>query len=94
MSRLIDADKLLEIIEEHKNITQNLIYRMAHDHIIEVINLIPTAYDIDNVVEELEKEQEEIHKSMCIYPNKEDAEVYSAYENAIEIVKAGVKNEH
>ena len=49
----------------------------------------PTAYDIDKVVEELEKLADENYKAYCIAFNSDDRAEYDAYTNAIEIVKQG-----
>ena len=50
-----------------------------------------TAYDIDKVVEELEKLADESYKAYCIAFNSDDRAEYDAYTNAIEIVKQGGK---
>ena len=49
----------------------------------------PIAYDLDNVVEELEKLADESYKAYCIAFNSDDRAEYDAYTNAIEIVKQG-----
>ena len=54
-----------------------------------IINEQPIAYDIDNVVEELEKLADENYKAYCIAFNSDDRAEYDAYTNAIEIVKQG-----
>ena len=79
--RLIDEEKLMEDIQ--KTITEksstidwmNLIYRQ------------PTAYDLDEVVEQLEELADESYKAYCIAFNSDDRAEYDAYTNAIEIVK-------
>ena len=53
------------------------------------IHNAPTAYDIDKVVEELEKLADENYKAYCIAFNSDDRAEYDAYTNAIEIVKQG-----
>lgn len=56
MGRLIDADKLIDHLEKVKNESASLV-DMAH--IIgfqSVIDAQPTAYDVNAVVEQLEKE--------------------------------------
>ena len=45
------------------------------------------AYDVDKVVEELEKLADENYKAYCIAFNSDDRAEYDAYTNAIEIVK-------
>ena len=79
--RLIDEEKLMEDMK--KTITEqsgtidwmNLIYRQ------------PTAYDLDEVVEQLEELADESYKAYCIAFNSDDRAEYDAYTNAIEIVK-------
>ena len=59
MSRLIDADELIKAIKNHKtNVASesgfaNEIYSLAHEHIIDVITIQPTAFDTEKVVEQL-----------------------------------------
>ena len=79
--RLIDEEVLMKDIQ--KTITEqsgtidwmNLIYRQ------------PTAYDLDDVVEQLEELADESYKAYCIAFNSDDRAEYDAYTNAIEIVK-------
>ena len=79
--RLIDEEVLMKDIQ--KTITDqsgtidwmNLIYRQ------------PTAYDLDEVVEQLEEVADESYKAYCIAFNSDDRAEYDAYTNAIEIVK-------
>ncbi len=81
--RLIDEEVLMKDIQ--KTITDqsgtidwmNLIYRQ------------PTAYDLDEVVEQLEELADESYKAYCIAFNSDDRAEYDAYTNAIEIVKGG-----
>lgn len=54
-----------------------------------IIKEQPTAYDIDKVVDELEKLADENYKAYCIAFNSDDRAEYDAYTNAIEIVKQG-----
>ena len=61
MSRLIDADALIEAIFQNADIgfygefTDGSDCAYTHREIVDEINRIPTAYDIDKVVEQLEK---------------------------------------
>lgn len=81
--RLIDEEKLMEDMQ--KTITEqsgtidwmNMIYRQ------------PTAYDVDQVVEQLEELADESYKAYCIAFNSDDRAEYDAYTKAIEIVKQG-----
>ena len=54
MSRLIDADKLIEKIDGYTR-TNNVEFNIACKYIIEVVKEQPTAFDVDKVVEQLEK---------------------------------------
>ena len=62
MGRLINADALIEAITQHgKDIKSDVpmiedIYQTAHKHIIDLVEIQPTAYDVEKVVEALEKE--------------------------------------
>lgn len=53
MSRLIDADKLKEAIEEEKD-DNDYMCRLCLESIKEIIDEQPTAFDVDEVVEQLE----------------------------------------
>ena len=52
--RLIDADKLKEAIEEEKD-DNDYMCRLCLESIKEIIDEQPTAFDVDNVVEQLEE---------------------------------------
>ena len=77
MSRLIDADKLLEELREYHPLS--ISYGILSD-----IEYFPTAYDVDKVVEQLEELKETAYE--C-YGRASGA--YVAVCNAIEIVKRG-----
>lgn len=62
MSRLIDADKLKEAIEEEKD-DNDYICRLCLESIKEIIDEQPTAFDVDEVVERLE---EYLFEKYCI----------------------------
>lgn len=53
MSRLIDADKLKEAIEEEKD-DNDYMCRLCLESIKEIIDEQPTAFDVDKVAEQLE----------------------------------------
>lgn len=86
MSRLIDADKLKHVI--HCAYSDDL-------EIIEKIDEQPTAYDLDKVVEELEKELKlaDDEKERCSRENQLQFDCAKGYAHgiavAIEIVKGG-----
>ena len=77
MSRLIDADKLLEELREYHPLS--ISYGILSD-----IEYFPTAYDIDKVVEQLEELKETAYESYGLGNG-----AYVAVCNAIEIVKRG-----
>ena len=52
-----------------------------------IIKEQPTVYDMDKVIEKLEKLADESYKAYCIAFNSDDRAEYDAYINAIEIVK-------
>ena len=83
--RLIDADKLLN--QGYEIVVDGLQYDTCNKSID--IDTIPTAYDIDKVVEELEKLADESYRAYCIAFNSDDRAEYDAYTDAIEIVKQG-----
>lgn len=62
MSRLIDADKLKEDIEEEKD-DNDYMCRLCLESIKEIIDEQPTAFDVDEVVEQLE---EHLFEKYCI----------------------------
>ena len=80
--RLIDADELKDTLLKHR-------YTTEHNQIFRYIDEQPIAYDIDKVVDELEKLADENYKAYCIAFNSDDRAEYDAYTNAIEIVKQG-----
>lgn len=75
MSRLIDADKLIEQL--NKNSIFRTVTNAEGKSAIEIIEEQPTAFDVDKVVEQLEKGGYYI-----------DRRVVNLYE-ALDIVKAG-----
>ena len=90
--RLIDADRF-------KKFLQALCKAGApYDEVIQLLDKEPTAYDVEKVVAELEKEQEALKTDMWA---KESNNWYGqycngmseGYENAIDIVKRGGVNE-
>ena len=81
--RLIDADELIN--QGYEIVVDGWQYDTCNKSID--IDDIPTAYDVDKVVEELEKLADENYKAYCIAFNSDDRAEYDAYTNAIEIVK-------
>lgn len=78
---LIDANKLIEDIRK-----RNYISKALSEIFETIIDAQPTAYDVDKVVEQLEET-----KAYMLYENM-NADV-KWIDKAIEIVKAGGKNE-
>ena len=81
--RLIDTDELMDFISEHAEQIQYAIEHKDMGMLESLIKQIPTAYDVDKVVEELEE-----------YSNADEAERHGAIpvielDDAIEIVEGG-----
>lgn len=63
MSDLISRSALIEAITQHsKDVKSDVsmvqdIYQIAHQHIIQLIEIQPTVYDIEKIVEELERKK-------------------------------------
>ncbi|RHC16753.1 hypothetical protein [Roseburia intestinalis] len=86
MGRLIDADKVVEHLEKVKKESASLV-DMAHILGFQsVIDVQPTAYDPDKIVEQLENERKFWENAYNRNLGKEKAR---SYEHAIEIVKGG-----
>ena len=86
--RLIDADRFLEFMEEKCDTTKQL------DLIIlaivsEALKEQPTAYDVDKVIEELEKEVERWEDSGKEYKDNCEIAVGRGLRKSIKIVKQG-----
>ena len=92
--RLIDADEVINILKETGIIQDNDLGQC----VIDEINRIPTTYNVDKVVEELENEREYAHADFEQYAelhgiDTEDDWFYAGMRRAIEIVKAGGTND-
>jgi ribulose 1,5-bisphosphate carboxylase large subunit-like protein len=87
--RLIDADALIEdlhhAIEGHIDLTKDYEYLGIDDY----IRSMPTAYDVEKVILELEDNQ--MWKDYMIYELTHRE--YSILKKAIDIVKAGGKDD-
>ena len=102
MGRLIDADKLLETLQdlephcENKDYEYGMLNTMRY-YMPEIINDEPTVFDADKVVEQLESELRlaDKEKERCARENPLQFDSAKGYamglSNAIEIVKAGGK---
>ena len=91
--RLIDADKLLETLQDLEPHCDNKKYenwmlKMLRCYMPQIINDEPTAYDVDEVVQELEliRAKKTCNKEKC--DTKELCRI-CVVDDAIEIVKAG-----
>ena len=87
--RLIDADKLLEETRKDRDYAEkNGFLDMYYERqiLIDRIESQPTAYDVNKVIEELELHSFELGTDTLPVH-------YVRLNDAIEIVKAGVKNE-
>ncbi len=96
--RLIDADALIEFIDPgHLRHPDELAF--SELDVVNMLNHAPTAYDVDKVVEQLEKELQlaDKEKARCARENPlqfDSAKGYaSGIATAIEIVKGGGINE-
>lgn len=88
MRRLIDADALIKDIRSHyenvycENATLNNFYRLAHEHVIDVVNVQKTAYDTEKVVADLEQ--------LKVETKKNNYKADFALDIAIDIVKGEI----
>lgn len=98
MGRLIDADKLLETLQdlephcENKDYENGMFSTMRY-YMPKIINDEPTVFDVDKVVEQLEelKSLVPINRILDDIVNEKPKELgmLIAYSKAIEIVKGG-----
>lgn len=89
MSRLIDADKLIEELKESYD--DDLQKELEYLEIYEFIKEQPTAYNVDKVVEQLEEEKMWYETHGVNMDMKKG--IIGATCKAIKIVKAGVIDE-
>ena len=83
MSRLIDADKLLEELKQYHPLS--LSYGILSD-----IEYFPTAYDVNKVVKILEERARNCQNNAKYFGEKAEW-MSKAYRGAIEVVKGGAK---
>jgi hypothetical protein len=90
MSRLIDADALIELIESKTDLEFDEVTEKA---LVQMISEQDTAYDIEKVVAELEEEKgrnlSEWQDATNLFALTKYGHCFSAYANAIYIVKNG-----
>ena len=98
MGRLIDADKLLETLQDLEPHCENKDYEygmlnMMRYYMPKIINDEPTVFDVDKVVEQLEelKSLVPVNRILDDIVNEKPKELgmLIAYSKAIEIVKGG-----
>ena len=83
--RLIDADEAKKFYKENLILPEK-----SHEIIVRtMIDAVPTAYDIDKVVEELEERQKKYLAGFGVHNNDEMYGVACGLGDAIEIVKQG-----
>ena len=87
MSDLISRSKVISVLEQLEE--HSLSGKMDISNAIYLLENQPTAYDIDNVVEELEERQKEYLAGFGVYNNDEMHGVVCGLGDAIEIVKQG-----
>ena len=96
--RLIDADKLIEKLRDFKEWETDdgsPIHTMSEtqriDRCINFAQTEPTAYNVDSVVEELKKRNQEYLDSFVLHESDELYGIACGLGDAIEIVKRGGK---
>lgn len=92
--RLIDADKLIEILS--KNSIFRTVTNAEDKSVIEIIEQQPTAFDVDKVVEQLEELKNIHYVRFDRYMKQGQKDLgkkhlikFNAYNKAIDVVKAG-----
>lgn len=95
--RLIDADELEKVITQDWFLDILLTQTSKYDiskNLVNMIDSVPLAYDVDAVVEELEEHKKESHDDYLGLGCDDDFGAMCAYSHAIEIVKAGGNNDN
>lgn len=89
--RLIDADALIEHLREYKTVygvpMTDSDKQVVHYIIGHIKNLEPTAYDVEAVVEELEKHINLANRTYERFENNTDLGRVFGFETAISIVR-------
>ena len=93
MRRLIDAAEFTEsLVDQYCEDCSKCNGSCRHDELMKLVDTQPTAYDVDKVVEQLEKLKKQNPFINGIRDNSiEAAASRQTLDYAIEIVKAGVK---
>lgn len=91
MSDLISRSAVIELLR--KNMTSDIQDQIITENNINLICAIPTAYDVEKVIEELEEMQVKAEKDMQLSDNVAETNAYGgmmlAYGLAIPIVEKG-----
>ena len=87
MSDLISRSKVISVLEQLEEHSLN--GKIDISNAIYLLNNQPTAYDIDNVVEELEERQKEYLAGFGVHNNDEMYGIACGLGDAIKIVKQG-----
>ncbi len=90
MSRLIDADALIEAINKSTCNWAELLWKQV---VYDVISNQPTAYDTERVVEELEHFAKLAEDRWVNGTSNHAYQEHKCWVKAIDIVKRGVQNE-
>lgn len=95
MGRLIDADFLVSILKKSEEVAGEIIKKKVLEVFQDIVEEQPTAYDPEEVVKQLEEEVDKEFTAMndsCLERDYfHHAARKFAFEDAIEIVKGGVK---
>ena len=92
MSRLIDADKLIDSMDDRYKEKVNNVPDNLAEGFMQMEKLIkeqPTAFDVDKVLKQLQSYKDDIRQWNDTYTSGQ----ISAYEKAIAVVKAGGRDE-
>ena len=87
---LIDAD---ELKKDLKSVTLSNGTLLNTNTVLLLLDKYPTAYDVDKVVEQLESESARWQDSGDAYNDEKEKGVAIGFRKAIEIVKAGGRDE-
>jgi len=94
MGRLVDIDAVIKAVDRHTKDESEVV---LDNDITCILEEVPTAYDVEKVVAELEEElkRADIEKQRCASENPMQFDVVKGYStgisNALEIVRNGGK---
>lgn len=88
--KLLDSDKIVDFIDKHsKAINEDYEKTYTLDQIQEYLDAMPADYDVDSVVAEIKQRSKEYNSGVRLHGKPEEMLTHEA----IEIVKAGAKND-